>query len=1642
MAFEGIINEQEFYSQHYLDENLLSDIKPWEEELEKKEKDSKAALADGSAKNKEQEWRTPWSRLNAAAPKLLKKISDLENLYGAKSRIEETEQITVELMSLLGLPAIKKEDISAEGSIVPLFSQKVSENGRPYLWVFSAVSENFRDEVTDPDPLNQKVLPQQLINESDTELKEFKDHANDTWLEILSKRVFGLPNAPRWVILTGAEEWVLIDKAKFDQRRVLRFKWKDILSIRNPKVLKVVSYLLGNDAFSEEEQTSRLAELESKSFKHAQGVSEDLKYAMREAVELLGNEAAEQLRKKAQIDKKAFYSVLKAEDLSAECLRYLYRLLFLFFIESRPDLQYAPMSDMHYVDGYSLEFLRDLEMVPLVSTEDQEGRYLHDSIERLFEFFSKGTPRQEDDLLASAGSVELFQIGAVPSGLFDNSKMPLLKNVVFTNKTLQRVIELMSLSRERKGKKFARRGRISYAHLGINQLGAVYETLLSFRGFFAKEDLYEVKRADDKTHDILSPAYFVPASELDTYTEDERVFVTDEKGNKKLRVYPKGTFIYRMAGSERENSASYYTPESLTKCLVKYALQVLEEQQLKDLPDDKAKAERILAWRICEPAMGSAAFINEAVNQTAALYMRYAMKVPGARVLTQSEYANELQKVKMYISDKNIYGVDLNPVAVELAEVSIWLNSVSSDHHIPWFGLQLHCGNSLLGCRRRAYKVSDLAKKGIKNSPLYNFDKEWLPTGYVWQFLLPHPSMSGYNDKTMQSLEDKNFKELKKKVQAFNKIDKSEYYTLELLSMQIDSLWKKWAVDLENFEKNTTDSYTIYEHEDKQKNNLSYEEKQAVLQEAKVGDGSLNSGEFSRIKLVLDYWCSLWGWPIQDADKFPSREEWLRDIQKILQAENQITIEGAQVDLFEGISGEELAKAQNLTDLAKRRKRLGELLPTIGVVNKVSERAKFLHWPLRFAQIFLRGKKENRGFDLTVGNPPWMVVSWEAASVLGDNDPKFVIHDKEYSAKSIEDVIRGKRGGSSDGRTYLDSNPKARKELLSNFENVSLSNIFFNTKEVYPDLEGSQKNLFKAFLPIVWMNASENGVQGILHPETPYTETKGAVLRKALYSRVRKHFHFVNEMKLFPEIGHPVEFSINIFGSKTEGTGFTTITHLYLSETLETCLSDSSSNALALSKKNEKGEWETRGSRSRIIKLDSQSLRKVAEIFGDYSETPKLPYFLSNQAFEVAKKFNGTAANSVQRLASGKTAFVIDSMWHETGAKKDGTIKELPNNETVFPQNTREVILNGPHLAVANPLFKCPRNPCLNKATWDLIDLVEQAEDYLPRVKYLPALEQTDYQKKISVVPWEKEGGRRFDEFFRLAYRAMVQISRERTLYSAIIPPSSAHTNIIQSIAFKAVKELIWFSGAFASLPIDYYVRLQNKGNLQPQLISQIPVPCFSDAQKIKLSARTLVLNCLTNQYSSLWSKSWDQKFQNEKWSTGIPQIDQDFFKNLTEDWTRNCVLRSDLMRRQALVELDVIVAQAFGFTLDDLLFIYSTGFDVMKKYEQGAYYDQNGRIVFTPNSGGLKGAGLPGKPKQEEDISYAKNGIVCEQPLGFQDIKDMESGKVSKTFIDNTQPGGPQKRTIEYVAPFFKMDREEDYRRAWKFFEEEKNEE
>ena len=90
------------------------------------------------------------------------------------------------------------------------------------------------------------------------------------------------------------------------------------------------------------------------------------------------------------------------------------------------------------------------------------------------------------------------------------------------------------------------------------------------------------------------------------------------------------------------------------------------------------------------------------MNQLAEKYLERKQRELNRRI-DHADYADELQRARHRIADRNLFGVDLNLVALELAEVSLWLNGIHQDGHVPWFGYQLMCGNSLVGARRRVY---------------------------------------------------------------------------------------------------------------------------------------------------------------------------------------------------------------------------------------------------------------------------------------------------------------------------------------------------------------------------------------------------------------------------------------------------------------------------------------------------------------------------------------------------------------------------------------------------------------------------------------------------------------------------------------------------------------------------------------------------------------------------------------------------------------------------------------------------------------------------------------------------------------------------------------------------------------------------
>ena len=1627
MALVGIINENEFYSNHYLDEVFGSDIRsvlePWQAQEQAARDQERAAKEQG--KTVAPGYRAPWNQLGSLASGYFRQLSEQEKQRDIAQRLSDQRARQATVLSALGYQLAPTLQPLDEGCSLPLLASYESADGSPWLWIAEAF-----DSEEEGDPLAQALHALQLPADTDPKQSQLLRHNSRgeprSWQELLSSVVFTQAEPPRFVLLLGSRQLLLLDRTKWAQNRLLRFELDEILSRKEDATLKALAALLHKDSLLPGSGAPYLDSLDDNAHKHAFGVSEDLKFALRESIELLGNEAMRYLIEHNQ----AGYSGQRAvspDELSRECLRYMYRLLFLFYIEARPELGFAPMTAKTYLQGYSLESLRDLEMITLSSEEDRHGRYLHDSLQMLFklvrEGYAGGIAVQADALSGEQISQHQsqFSVPRLDSHLFADHNTPHLNKVVFRNETLLNIINLMSLSRAGKGR-FGRRGRISYRQLGINQLGAVYEALLSYRGFFASDDFYEVKKAGEEFNP-LETGYFVNAAEIGKYRDDEKVFNKDGS----LCCHPKGSFIYRMAGRDREKSASYYTPEVLTRSLVKYALKELFKAQIDPIADPHAKADAILTLTVCEPAMGSAAFLNEAINQLAEAYLQLKQQAEGRRI-PQDSYPRELQRVKMHIADNNVYGVDLNPVAVELAEVSLWLNAISGDAFVPWFGYQLHHGNSLIGARRQVFRKSDLSYKKQKDPSWLNSVpselamSEQRAPGQVFHFLLPDLAMASYSDKTVKARYPDDIKALDGWRKAFcASITADEQVALDRISAKVDELWQAHRQQLTHERAQTCDSHPVWPAPSTAQPLSSIRDKDARL----AGRGQ-ESSAYQKLRWVMNYWCALWFWPLDQAEHLPSRDEWLFELETLLDgvmltSAPQETSATAQGQLFAQEAEE--TPAQQLSLFSQQgvlqRKQLFALLPRLKLVDEIASVQRFFHWDLEFSDLFAK----RGGFDLMLGNPPWLKVEWQEAGVLGDFEPEFVL--RKLSASHLVKLRE---------QTFARI-PALENAWCAEYEGCEATQNFLNSLQNYPVLKGTQTNLYKCFLPQAWRLGSNNGVAGFLHPEGIYDDPKGGLLRAQIYPRLRAHFQFVNVKKLFSEILHWVTYSINIYGSVKNEPEFKSMANIYLPSTIDASLyGDNNSQVPGL--KNINDEWDITGHPQRIINVNKDYLTLFAKLY-DNIGTPymaaRLPALHSSHLVSVLEKF----AAQPQRLGDLQGEYLSLEMWHETNQQTDGTIKR----QTQFPQTTGDWVLSGPHFYVGNPFYKTPNQLCEKHHDYNSLDLLTLPDDYLPRTNYLPACDAAEYTRRIPRVSWIEPGQiepKKVTEYYRLAYRGMLSQSGERTLIATIIPPLTAHIHGVQSTVFKSAELLLSQYQMSISLFGDFYIKSTGRSNLMAGWSA------FSVLQlRPQDKARILALNCIASQYSDLWQSCYQHEFNQQGWSRALPQLPADFFKNLTPEWQRHCALRSDYSRRQALLEIDVLVARALGLTLDELLTIYRVQFPVMRQNEADTWYDQVGRIVFTPSKG-LVGVGLPRTARKADlkagivygvDSPEWTGGNGADLVIGWEDIQHLKTGSVSVTFDDDTRPGGVVRRTITWQAPFIKPDREDDYRVAWDFF-------
>ena len=326
------------------------------------------------------------------------------------------------------------------------------------------------------------------------------------------------------------------------------------------------------------------------------------------------------------------------DEIHTNSLILLYRVLFILYAESRGLL---PVENPDYAAGYSLAALAET-IHETLDHGDLIIPTISDYWARLRGLFT----------LINEGWNDL--IPQYNGGLFNPASHPFLEDNELGNRALAQVIEL--LTRTEQGE------RIAYRDLDVRHLGDIYEGLLEYQPQIATEDLIIVSKKGAET---VAPKSF-PDQEID-YPEGEVYLLTDK--------------------GERKATGSYYTPDYIVRYIVQNTLAPLCEGKT---------VHEILSLKILDPATGSGHFLVGVVDYLAEELITH----PDAAFMTETTDAEtELAYWRRRVVESCVYGVDLNPMAVELAKLSLWLHTVAKGEPLSFLDHHIRCGNSLIGAK-------------------------------------------------------------------------------------------------------------------------------------------------------------------------------------------------------------------------------------------------------------------------------------------------------------------------------------------------------------------------------------------------------------------------------------------------------------------------------------------------------------------------------------------------------------------------------------------------------------------------------------------------------------------------------------------------------------------------------------------------------------------------------------------------------------------------------------------------------------------------------------------------------------------------------------------------------------------------------
>ncbi|MFH2000020.1 MAG: hypothetical protein ABIK28_10080, partial [Planctomycetota bacterium] len=402
------------------------------------------------------------------------------------------------------------------------------------------------------------------------------------------------------------------------------------------------------------------------------------------------------------------YTEEERAEIFESAVKLIYRCLFLFYAEARRLLPTDPNKADLYL-RHSIQMLcLEARKFRWGQRRDTDKYDLWKHLKGLINAVNDGDPE--------------YGIMGYNGGLFDDQEERFLGQHQLRNDFLSRALYLLAFvepfNSEPDGEY-----PIPYEDLEVRHLGELYETILEYTVMLADAD--RIRRRTKKGVEILLVSQ-----------------TTKKAGDTLIK---KGDVYFGESALERKQTGSYYTPESLVRFLNhKTIVQPLYEafernyrlrfndllKQARNGHDigtrrgaaqsaamlvERFAEDELLKFKVCDLAMGSGHFLVDATNQMAGIVVALLSEVPyveGMTVLVSSDPNYWRRRITRHC----IYGVDLNPLAVNLAKLSLWLNCFANNHRLTFLDHHVRCGNSLIGIRslKQLLAIPERKKDGKK----------------------------------------------------------------------------------------------------------------------------------------------------------------------------------------------------------------------------------------------------------------------------------------------------------------------------------------------------------------------------------------------------------------------------------------------------------------------------------------------------------------------------------------------------------------------------------------------------------------------------------------------------------------------------------------------------------------------------------------------------------------------------------------------------------------------------------------------------------------------------------------------------------------------------------------------------------------